>query len=355
MTLRRTLGALAAVATLTTLAACGTDDAPSSTDAGTAAADAATDEDATLLIYSGRSEDLVGPLLADLEAAVGVPVEIRYADSAELAAQLAEEGDRSPADVFFSQDAGALGALAKADMLADLPEDVTAEVPEELRDASGSWVATSARARVLVYNDEQAPEVTGFDSVDDLLDESYAGKIGYAPTNASWQSFVTALRVMRGEDGAEQWLTQFAALDPVAYEKNGAVLQAVNDGEVAVGLINHYYWFPLAAELGEENMAAQIHFLDADDPGALINVAGAGVLATSDQPDAAQAAVSYLLSQDAQQYFADETAELPVVGGVTSSVYDVGSLDEMTGARLDLNDLDSLPETQALLEQVGLL
>ncbi|GAA1994015.1 iron ABC transporter substrate-binding protein [Isoptericola halotolerans] len=355
MRLRRTLGAVTSAALVAALAACGTDEAADAADADAAtAADAAGDGEA-LVIYSGRNEDLVGPLLDDLEAAVGVPVEVRYADSAELAAQLAEEGDRTPADVFFSQDAGALGALAKAGLLAELPDDVTAAVRDDLKDASGSWVATSARARVLVHDADAAPEVTGFDSVDDLLDPAYTGKIGYAPTNASWQSFVTALRVMRGEDGAEEWLTQFAALEPVDYEKNGAVLQAVNDGEVAVGLINHYYWYPLAAELGEESMNAQIHFLDADDPGALINVAGAGTLAASDQPDAAAAAVAYLLSEDAQQYFADETAELPVVEGVTSTVYDVGSLDEMTGARLDLNDLDSLPETQALLEKVGLL
>ncbi|WP_203336277.1 extracellular solute-binding protein [Nocardioides limicola] len=351
MRTRRILGVAAAAALIAGLAACGTDAESEANGTGTPTT---SEEQQPLVIYSGRNESLVGPLLEDLEAAVGVPVEIRYADTAELAAQLLEEGDRTPADLFFSQDAGALGALAKAGLLTELPQDVLELTGKEFRDAGGRWVSTSARARVLVYNDD-APEVAGVDSIDDLLDERYRGRIGYAPTNASWMSFVTALRVMRGEDGAEQWLTEFADLDPVGYEKNGVVLEAVNNGEVAVGLINHYYWFPMAAELGAENMNAKVHYLNSDDPGALINIAGAGVLAASDNVELANKAVAFLLSEQAQQYFVDSTAEFPVIDGVSSTVHDTGSLADIAGARLDLNDLDTLEETQALLEKVGLL
>jgi iron(III) transport system substrate-binding protein len=346
MRIRRILGAATAAALAAALVACGTDSDNGGDGSNAGEAD-------SLVIYSGRSEDLVGGLLDDLEAAVGVPVEVRYADSAELAAQLAEEGDRSPADLFFSQDAGALGALVKMGQLAELPGEVLGLVDEQYRDAGGHWVATSGRARVIAYNSD-SEEVADFDSIDDLLDEQYRGRIGFAPTNASWMSFVTALRVMRGEEGAEQWLAAFAELEPVDYEKNGAVLEAVNSGEVDLGLINHYYWHNLANELGDD-INAQVHFLDSDDPGALINIAGAGILASSDNVEAAEKAVAFLLSEQAQQYFADVTAEFPVVAEVSSSEYDLGSLADLDGARLDLNDLDTLEETQVLLEKVGLL
>jgi iron(III) transport system substrate-binding protein len=343
---RRSTLLFSALSTLLVLTACGGGD--NETETG------ATEEN-PVVIYSGRGEELVGPLLDQLEDAVGAPVEVRYADSAELAAQLLEEGERTEADVFFSQDAGALGALAKADMLSELPATITDRVAPSYVDADGRWVATSARARVVIYNEEAAPEATEFSGIDDILDEKYSGQIGYAPTNASFQSFVTALRVIRGEAAAEEWLTEFAALEPVAYEKNSLVLEAVDRGEVALGLVNHYYWFAMAQEVGADAMTAQVHYLNADDPGALINVAGVGLIAGSEQSAEAEAVAEFLVSDEAQQFFADETAEYPVVEGISSDVHEVGNLADLTGAAIDLNDLDSLAETQALLEKVGLI
>jgi iron(III) transport system substrate-binding protein len=342
-TSRRLLAAAIAAATAASLAACGS---------GEDGADE-PDPDA-LVIYSGRNEGLVGPLLEQMEQEVGVPVEVRYAASAELAAQLLEEGEGTDADLFFSQDAGALGALAEAGMLQQLPEQVTEPVLEEYTDADDRWVATSARARVIAYDPQQAPEVAEFTSVDQVLDETYRGEIGFAPTNASFQSFVTALRVAKGEDGARQWLEDFAALDPQAYDNNIAVLDAVDAGEVSLGLINHYYWYERVAELGEDAVNAEIHFLDSDDPGALVNVAGVGVLAGTDKQDAAVAAAEFLVSDTAQQYFADETAEYPVVEGVTTTVHDLQPLSELTRSSIDLNELDSLEQTLAMLDEVGL-
>ena len=347
-----------ALALATSLAACGADggdeasaDEASTGEAGTGEATTA-EEEGELVIYSGRNEELVGPILDRLEEAVGVPVEVRYASSSELAAQLLEEGEGTDADLFFSQDAGALGALAKADRFAPLDAAVTELVAEEYRDAEDRWVATSARARVLSYDPAQVPDIDAITSIDQILEPEFMGKIGYAPTNASFHSFVTALRVERGEDGAREWLEAFAAQDPEAYENNNAVLDATDGGQVALGLINHYYWYAKVAEEGEDAVNARIHFLGRDDPGALVNVAGVGVLAGSDQAEAANAAVEYLLSDDAQQYFADETAEYPVVDGVTSTEFDLEPLGK--AHQIDLNELDSLEETLALLDDVGL-
>jgi len=337
---RRLAAAAAVTALVAPLSACADDSGGSSQDA--------------LVVYSGRNENLVSPLLERLEEEVGVPVEVRYAGSSELAAQLLEEGEGTSADVFFSQDAGALGALSKAGMLTELDEATTSRTLERFRDPEGRWVATSARARVVAYDPATAPDVATMTTIDDVLDPVYRGKVAYAPTNASFQAFVTALRVTKGEDGARQWLEDFAANDPQVYDNNIAILDAVDSGEVPLGLINHYYWFEQAAEVGADEMNVQLHYLPGGDAGSLINVAGAGVLEGTDQPDAAAAAVEFLVSDEAQQYFADTTAEYPVVEGVPTTEHDLVPLDQLAGSKVDLNDLDTLEQTLALLEEVGL-
>lgn len=326
-------------------------------DSDTGATDASTDGAAasgdTVTIYSGRNENLVGPIIEKVQEATGVSVEVRYGGSAELAAQLLEEGERTEADVFFSQDAGALGALAKEGRLAELDDSVTGLVLDGYADEDGRWVATSARARVIAFNPDLAPEAEQLTSIDDILDPKYKGQVGVAPTNASFQSFVTALRVDKGEDGAREWLTQLKANDPKIYDKNGAILDAVDSGEVALGLINHYYWYEKADEVGLDNLTAKVHFLGTDDAGALINVAGVGILEGSEQADGAAQVVEYFLSEEGQQYFTDETSEYPVIDGITLKE-GLTPLAELHGSTIDLNQLDSLAETLTLLDEVGL-
>jgi iron(III) transport system substrate-binding protein len=342
MSFRRAIAMSAAALIALTTAACGSDDGeePLSDDA--------------LVIYSGRNENLVKPLLEQLEDATGIDVQVRYGGSSEMAAQLLEEGDATKADLFFSQDAGALGAVAKAGRLETLPAATLGKVQQGFADHDQHWVATSARARVIAYDPAQAPEVTEMTTVDAVLDPRYKGKIGFAPSNASFQSFVTALRVTKGEDGAKEWLEKFKANEPKAFDNNILVLDAVDSGQVALGLVNHYYWYERVAEKGAAGVKAKIHFLNSDDPGALVNVAGAGVLAGSPQKEAALKAIDFLLSTTGQQYFADQTAEYPVVEGVSSSKHDLVPIDQLTRASIDLNQLDSLDQTLALLDEVGL-
>ena len=192
-------------------------------------------------------------------------------------------------------------------------------------------------------------------SIDEVVSGDFAdGRIGYAPTNASWQSFVTGLRVLRGEDGARQWLEEFATQEPVAYEGNSQVRDAVDTGEVQIGLINHYYLFELIAEKGAEGVTALNQFMAPGDPGGLVNVAGAGILASSDQQEQALALVDYLTGEKAQAFFAQQTSEYPVVGGVAAPE-GLPSLESLEAPAIDLSDLDSIAATQALLAEVGLL
>jgi iron(III) transport system substrate-binding protein len=303
-------------------------------------------------IYSGRNEELVGPLLEQFEEETGITVEARYGDSAEMANLILTEGENSPADVFFSQDAGALGAVAGEGLLAALPEEVLGSVDERFRSPDGEWVGTSGRARVVVYNTDALSEDDLPDSIFDFTDPEWSGRIGWAPTNASFQAFVTAMRVLEGEDVAREWLEGIQANEPKVYEGNQPALDAVISGEIDVAFINHYYLMQRLAE--EPDVAAANHFLTDGDPGALVNVAGAGILATAPDAENAQAFVEFLVSEQAQHYFAEETKEYPLAAGVETDPALV-PLDEIGTPEIDLSDLSDLEGTLELLQEVGIL
>ncbi len=308
---------------------------------------------ADLVIYSGRSENLVGSLIADFEK-TGVDVEVRYAGTSELAAQILEEGANRKADVFFSQDAGALGALAKAGRLAALPQASLDRVDAKYRAANGTWVGVSGRARVLVYNPEKVPATELPTSVFELTAPKWKGRVGIAPTNASFQSFVTALRVSAGEAKAREWLAGLQANSPQILENNVQIRDAVDAGQLDLGLVNHYYLYEKIAEVGAGKVKARNHFLSGGDAGALVNVAGVGVLKGTAHGDAAQKFVDFLLSPQAQKYFADKTAEYPLTPDAQPRP-DLPPLASIKGPDIDLADLDTLEATQAMLESVGLI
>ncbi len=306
----------------------------------------------TITVYSGRNEALIKPLLDQFSAETGITVEARYGDSGALASQMLTEADATPADVFVSQDAGALGALAKEQLFTKLPRKTVDAVPAEYRADDGSWVGTSGRVRVLVYNPKLLPEPPT--TIDEVVDPEYKGQIGYAPTNASWQSFVTALRVLRGEVKAEKWLRAFKANEPKAYANNGAVRDAVNAGQLQLGLVNHYYLWQKIAVDGEAAVTAKNQYMAPGDPGGLVNVAGVAIMKPTDNKKAAQALVDYLLSEQGQKYFADSTYEYPLVAGVPTSVK-LPKLATLEPPAMDLSDLDTLAATQELLVKTGLL
>lgn len=306
----------------------------------------------SIVVYSGRKESLVHPIFEQFTKKTGIKVEVRYGDSGALAAQILTEGSASPADVFFSQDAGALGALSKARLLAKLPVKTLARVSQEYRAANATWVGVSGRVRVLVYNPNLVANPPK--TIDALLTSEWKGKLGFVPANASWQSFVTGLRILRGEVKAEKWLRGFAANEPKAYASNGAVRDAVNAGQISIGLVNHYYLWERISVVGEANFVARNQYLTPGDPGGLLNVAGVAILKSSDNKLAAGAFVDYMLGRTAQTYFAQKTFEYPLVTGVSTSVK-IPKLASLKPPKLDLSDLDTIAATQELLVKVKLL
>jgi iron(III) transport system substrate-binding protein len=306
----------------------------------------------TLTVYSGRSEDLIAPILQQFTDETGVQVEVRYGNTAEMAAVILEEGDNSPADVYIAQDGGALGALGQEGRLMPLPSDILTRVPAEFRSNEGLWVGVSGRARVLVYNTNSLTEADLPESILDLANPEWAGRVGWAPTNGSFQAHVTALRLLLGDDAARAWLEAMVANGTVIYENNAAIVQAVIDGEVEIGLVNHYYLYGFLAD--NPDVAAANYFFPGGDPGALVNVAGAGVVSTSDQPGLAQRLILYLLGNTAQEYFAAETYEYPLVEGIAPSV-ELKPLADIQVPELDLSDLSDLQATLDLLSETGAL
>ena len=304
-----------------------------------------------LTVYSGRSEEFIGPFFADFESATGINLNVRYGDSAELAAQLLEEGNNSPADIFISQDAGSLGAVAESGMLTTLDAEILNLAPTEYQAKSGAWVGLTARARVFAYDPVKVTELP--DSIDDLLDPKWNGKIGIAPTNASFQAFVTALRQLRGEVAAESWLAGIAANNPVAYEKNSMIVEAINAGEIELGLVNHYYIYEVAEALsGEINV--KNGFFAVGDPGNLINVSGAGILNTARNSAGAAELIKYLLSNESQNRFVSDTNEYSILPEVPSP-QGLPTFADIGTPVVDLDALKDVRLTQEMLVRVGLL
>lgn len=305
-----------------------------------------------LTIYSGREEDVVATLYKDFEAASGIKLNVRYGDSAELAAQVLEEGDNSPADVFFSQDAGTLGAVT--DRLTPLAQAQLDRIPASFRSADGTWVGTSGRVRVVAYNTTALKPSDLPDTILGYTDTRFRGRVGIAPTNASFQAFVTVMRLEYGDQKTKDFLKALKANDAKTYPKNSAIVEAVASGEIDLGLVNHYYLALLTKEQPDASVAN--HFLTPGDPGAFVNVAGVGILSSSKKQDSAAQFVDYLLSDAGQRYYTttSEEAEYPLVNGLDGPT-GLPALKDLVGDKITVVDLGSeAKKTLELLNEVGL-
>ena len=309
--------------------------------------------DDELVVYSGREEELIGPLIERFEEETGTEVAVRYANSSELAATLAEEGGNSPADVFWAQDPGALGAVEAEGRFAELPPRVLDRADERFRDADGRWIGVSGRVRVIAYNTDELSEGDVPDRIDDVADPRWRGTVGIAPPNASFQAFVSAMRLSRGDEATRQWLEAVQRNEPKFYENNIAILEALAEGEIELGLVNHYYLSLIKSESPDAPVAN--HFLAPGDDGALVSVAGAGVIAGSDKQAQAERFVEYLLSAAGQRFYAEEAAEAeyPLVADVSSRA-GLPPLDSLEGPDIQLDELGAeLETTLELLAETG--
>ena len=307
-----------------------------------------------LTIYSGRQQELISPLLEDFSKETGIGIDVRYGDSADLALLIDEEGDRTPADVFMSQSPGAVGFLDGKDRLAELPANVLDKVDPRFRSPDGRWVGISGRVRVLVYNTETVDPADLPQSVFDLTEPRYRGQVGVAPTNASFQDFVTAMRELAGEERTADWLRGMDANGSPTYANNIAIVDAVGRGEISFGLVNHYYNEEAKAE--DPDAPSANYLFPNGDLGSLVLVTAASVLdSAGDRKADAERFVRFLQTREAQEFYARQTKEYPLTAGVAPVVKDLPGLSEIQSPSLDLSSLGGqLTRTKELIEQSGL-
>ena len=308
-------------------------------------------DSSTLTVYSGRSESLVGAIIEQFHEATGIEVAVKYGSTSEITATLLEEGENTPADVFFAQDPGALGEVV--DMLVPVPEDILDLVPGWARSPDDKWVGISGRARVVVYNTNTVRPSDMPGSLKGFTDPKWKGRIGWPPSNGSFQAMVTAIRVMWGDGETREWLQGIQTNQPKVYPKNTPVVAAAASGEIDVGFVNHYYLYRFLQESGE-GFGARNHHLAEGGPGSIILVSGAGILDTAKNVDDAQKFLRFMLSTVAQQYFASQTFEYPLVVNINTH-RSLPPILEVNNPSVDMASLSDLKGTQRMLRDLGII
>ncbi len=307
----------------------------------------------TLTVYSGRSEELIGPLIQQFEEESGIDVAVRYGGSTEIAATLLEEGDRSPADVVFTQDPASIGAVALEGLLDPLPDGLLSRVPERFSDTDGRWVGVSGRARTIVYDTTLLTPADLPATEDGLIGSEWQGLVGIAPANGSFLAFVAAKILLDGEEATLAWLEGMEANGSPAYSNNSSIVSAVADGQLDSGLVNHYYLLRRLKEQPETSAAN--YFFPEPTAGSLVMPAGVGILSATNNREAAEVFVAFLLSERSQRYFASETFEYPLIPGVPANNA-LPPIGDVPTPDIDLSELATvLDRATDLVTQAGLL
>jgi iron(III) transport system substrate-binding protein len=340
------LALLAATLAVVLLGGCGFD-----TSGGGAESEEPEVEGVTL--YSGRIPAAIGGAVDRYEAEARRDVQVRYADTAALAATLVEEGDASPADVFFAQEPGAIGAVADAGLLAELPAEVLDLVPSRFRDPGGRWVGVTGRARVIAYDRGSLDPARLPRSPFGLTAPRWRDRVGWSPPSSSMQEYVTALRARYGDERTRDWLEAMVANGAKSYPNNVAIRDAIAAGEIDAGLINHYYVAQAVAEEGPDYPVA-VHFPPAG-LGSLMLLTTVGVLESSDRKPEAFAFVRSLLAPESQEFFTASAKEYPLARGARPDPALRVPLAEAPSTDPGLVELDQLQATIELMRESGAL
>jgi iron(III) transport system substrate-binding protein len=335
---RAIAGLLTSAGVVSALGACGSSEAS---------------DEKTLTVYSAQHESLVREMLADFTDETGIELEFRDANDSELANQIVQEGDASPADVFLTENSPSIDVVDKAGLLAPLDAATLEQVGEQYRPQSGTWVGFAARSTVLAYNPDAVTEAELPASILDLADPEWQGRVGIAAGGADFQAIVSAVLALQGEQATRDWLTGLERNAEI-YASNTAVMKAVDEGETDVGVMYHYYWYRDQAEGGLIGDDAELHYFRNQDPGAFLSISGAGVLASSDQPEEAQRLVEFLTSPEAQRRLAGSSALEYAVGTGVASADVLPPLEGLQAPVVDPGSLNA-PLVTELMQDVGLL
>lgn len=327
--------AASAVLLLPVLAACGADDGPSIT------------------VYNAQHEELIKELAPEFTKETGIEVRLRNGSDLELANQIVQEGKASPADVFLTENSPAMSLVDRAGLFTPIDADTVSLIPAQYVPQNNSWIGFIARSTVAVYNTSMIEESQLPASIMDFADPAWKGKIAFSPSGADFQAIVSAVLALKGETATAAWLKGINT-NGRTYQGNGTVMEAVNSGEIPVGIIYHYYWYRDQAESGANSDHARLHFFGNQDPGAFVSVSGAGVLKSSDHQGNAQKFVHFLASKPGQRQIAESTAlEYPLHPGVALAP-PVKPFSELQPPAVDLTSLNSA-KVITLMQDAGLL
>jgi iron(III) transport system substrate-binding protein len=313
-----------------------------------------SDGQPSITLYNGQHEQTTARLVAGFERQTGIHVNVRSDDEAVLGNQIIQEGSNSPADVFYTENTPVLEALQERGLLAPLRPSTLARVPARYSSPQGDWVGVSARASVLVYNTSQVRPSELPSSILELAEPRWKGRVGYAPSETDFQPLITAIAKLDGLAAAEKWLLGLKANGTV-YPDNETVVAQVNNGESAVGVINHYYWYRLRDEVGPGGMHSALHYYAPHDPGDLVDVSGAAVLKSSSHQAAAQEFVAFLVSRAGQEILAhSESYEYPLGSGVQTA-QPLRPFDRLQPPQVGVRELGDGSAPLALEQKLGLL
>lgn len=292
-----------------------------------------------LVIYNAQHEQLLDELAPIFEEKTGIEVELRNGSDLELSNQLVQEGDASDADVFLTENSPAMSQVEAAGLFEELPDDILETIPEMYRPTSGLWTGFVARSTVLVYNTDAVDPAELPDSILDLADPEWAGRISFSPTGADFQAIVAAVLELEGEEATRAWLEGIKENGTV-YDGNNVVLESVDSGKSDLGIVYHYYWERDRAEGGDVSDNSEQYYFADQDPGAFVSVSGAGVLASSDMQDEAEQFVEFLVGEEGQQALADSYAlEYPLNPAV--DLEGVKPFGELEPPQVNVSDLDA--------------
>ncbi len=347
--LGRATALAAALAASVTLAACG----GGSTESGAGSSGSSAGDDAALTLYNAQHEDLMKLLVDDFTKQTGIKVSMRSGDDFELANQIVQEGDASPADVFVTENSPAMTLVDSKNLFAKVGANTLAQVPAQYAPSDGDWVGFAARSTVFAYNSKQLKPADLPASLLDLADPKWKGRIGMSPGGADFQAIVSAVLALKGEAATAQWLKGLKANAKI-YQGNTTVMKAVNAGEIAGGIIYHYYWYKDRAESGANSKDVELHFFGKQDPGAFVSVSGAGVLQSSKKAEQAQQFVQYLTSKQGQKVLADSPALEYTVGKGSPANAQLKPLSQLQAPKVDAATLNG-PKVVELMQEASLL
>jgi iron(III) transport system substrate-binding protein len=353
---KSTIAAATALAAALALAACGGSGGSSTgaTAAGGGASTSGSLAGQSITLYNGQHEQTTAMLVGAFEKRTGAKVNVRSDDEVALGAQIAQEGSSSPADVFYTENTPVLEHMREQGLLAPIEPSTLAAIPARYDSTQGDWVGVSGRISVMVYNTSQISPASLPTSILAFAQPRWKGKLGISPSETDFQPLITAITKLDGATAAERWLIGVKANSRI-YPDNETVVAQVNNGESAVGLINHYYWYRLRDEVGKSGLHSALAYYAPHDPGDLLNVSGAAVLKSSSHQAAAQAFVAFLVSREGQEVIAhSHSYEYPLRPGVSPAA-SLRPFAQLQPASITLSDLGDGSAPLELEQKLGLL